>query len=193
MSLSRFHLLVIGLSALGLSGCAYDDVGGYGGLSAGYGNPYYDGYYGPYDYGGWDYPGYGWYQGYYYPGQGAFVYDRGGRRYAMRQADRDYWMRHHWMQQRQGRSFDRDDRQPRREHFGWRDRGPSERGAVVTGQPPVAGPRAWSPDRRAETRLGQRPLIQGERGWQRGPMDSGRQPHRRGRASAPQANTSHMP
>ena len=73
--------------ALTLAGC-YDD--GYYGVGAGYGY-YGDGYYG--DYADWYGPGYGWWDGYYYPGGGFFVYDREGHRHHMRDSDRDHW--HH--------------------------------------------------------------------------------------------------
>ncbi|WP_019832644.1 hypothetical protein [Sphingomonas sp. PR090111-T3T-6A] len=64
--------------ALALSGCVDDGYGGYGA----YGGGYYGDVYGGYDdyaaYGGW--PAYGWYDGFYYPGTGFYVYDRGGHR-----------------------------------------------------------------------------------------------------------------
>lgn len=68
-------------SALMLGGCAYDDYG-YGGMSVGYGSPYYDDYgYGPY----------GWYDGYYYPGNGYWMYDRRGDRHRWSDRQRKYW------------------------------------------------------------------------------------------------------
>ena len=65
--------------ALALGGC-YDDGYGYGGVYAGGG--YYSGYNDFYDgsYGG-GYPPYGWNDGFYYPGSGIYIYDRGGRRH----------------------------------------------------------------------------------------------------------------
>src|SRR3546814_8244907 len=70
-------LVAAGLAGvLALSGCyGYDDGYGYGGVSVGsgyYGSSYYDPYYGG---------NYGWYNGYYYPGAGYYVYDRGGKRH----------------------------------------------------------------------------------------------------------------
>lgn len=69
--------------ALALSGC-YDDGYGYGGAYGGggyYGNGLYgDGVYGDSLYGGL-YPGYGWYDGFYYPGAGYYRYDRQGGRH----------------------------------------------------------------------------------------------------------------
>jgi hypothetical protein len=80
-------------SALALGGCAYDDYG-YGGVNVGYGAPYYDGY--PYGYGyGYDYAPYGWYDGYYYPGNGYWLYDRRGTRHRWSDRQRDYWQRRH--------------------------------------------------------------------------------------------------
>jgi hypothetical protein len=69
--------LALAGAALALGGCV-DDGYGYGGVYGGggfYGPSYYDGgVYGA----GW--PSYGWYDGFYYPGSGLYVYDRGGRR-----------------------------------------------------------------------------------------------------------------
>ena len=81
--------------ALALGGCAYGDLGygsataavtaaygyGYGGYYGGYG---YGGGYGGYGYGGYgitDTPHYGWYDDYYYPGSGIYVYDSYRRRH----------------------------------------------------------------------------------------------------------------
>ena len=75
----RLLALIVPLSAaFGLSACS--DYGyGYGGrgysrvsVGIGYGNRYYDPYY---DYYGSN-PYWGWYNGYYYPGTGIYVYDR---------------------------------------------------------------------------------------------------------------------
>lgn len=60
--------------------------GGYGlgySLGYGYGSPYYGGYYGS--------PYYGWYNDYYYPGTGYYVYDRDRNRRVMTDAERQYW------------------------------------------------------------------------------------------------------
>ena len=65
---------------LALAGCYGDGYyGGYGGAAYGGGYPssgVYDGYAG-----GFGYPSYGWNGGYYYPGAGIYLYDRGGRRH----------------------------------------------------------------------------------------------------------------
>jgi hypothetical protein len=83
-------LAAMGLAgALALGGC-YDDGYGYGGVSVGtgyYGGGYYDPYYGSGYYPG----GYGWYDGFYYPGSGYYVYDRGGRRQRWTDTQRRYW------------------------------------------------------------------------------------------------------
>lgn len=99
----RRFLAAIGLAgAVALGGCAYDDGYGYGGVSVGtgyYGGGYYDNwgpsYYGA-GYGG--YPYYGWYDGFYYPGTGYYVYDRGGHRHRWNDGQRRYWegRRDHW-------------------------------------------------------------------------------------------------
>ena len=102
------------VSAIALSGCAYDmygdpygygGYGGYGGVSIGYGSGYYGGYggypyggygYGGYGYGGYGYGGYGydpfgWYGGSYYPGFGIYVYDRHRSRHVWNGDQRRYW------------------------------------------------------------------------------------------------------
>ena len=85
---------------LSLGGCMYGAGGGYYG--DGYVNtsrydcdPYapFDDYYAC-DYGyGFANIGYGggWYDQYYYPGYGIYVFDRGGQRHAMRNHHRRYW------------------------------------------------------------------------------------------------------
>lgn len=84
---------LIAAVSLGLGGCAYNGLGmGVGtGYGSGYGYGYdnygygydrygygygYSPYYSPYGYN----PYGGWYNGYYYPGTGGWVYDRDGRR-----------------------------------------------------------------------------------------------------------------
>lgn len=84
-----FKRMMVALGAAGmamLGGCT--DGYGYSGLGVGYGAGYYDGF-GPAGYGydgfydglGFGGPGFvpgyaGWYNNFYYPGSGAFVYDR---------------------------------------------------------------------------------------------------------------------
>lgn len=106
---------------LGLGGCMYGGSGYYG---DGYVNtsryacdPYapFDDYYAC-DYGyGFANIGYGggWYDQYYYPGYGIYVFDRGGHRHAMRNHHRRYWAaqraRYGGHQSRDGR-YERHDR-----------------------------------------------------------------------------------
>lgn len=86
---------LLAAATLGLSGCAMYD--GFGGASIGYddgynddgyydngysGDPYYDSYGDGY---------YGWYDGFYYPGTGYYVYDRGGSRHRWSDRHRGYW------------------------------------------------------------------------------------------------------
>ena len=78
--------------ALALGGCAYGDYG-YGGLGVGVGygdygygySPYYDTGYG---YGS---PYFGWYDDYYYPGTGVYVYDSYRRPHMWSDRQRTYW------------------------------------------------------------------------------------------------------
>ena len=61
---------------------------GYGGY--GYGSPYYGGYgYGSPYYGG--YSPFGWYNNYYYPGTGSYVYDTYRQPHVMSTTQRQYW------------------------------------------------------------------------------------------------------
>ena len=101
----RISTLLIAGSALALGGCAYGDVGlglGYGSpySSYGYGSPYYGGYgYGSPYYGGYYGSSYGngygspfgWYDNYYYPGTGYYVYDTYRRPHVMTTTQRTYW------------------------------------------------------------------------------------------------------
>lgn len=96
------------VAGLGLGGCAYGPYGGLGvgvgygnaGYGSGYCDPYYDRYcssygyssYGsPYGYSPYGYSPYGWYDGYYYPGSGYYVYDSYRRPYRWSDAQRRYW------------------------------------------------------------------------------------------------------
>lgn len=123
--------------SVALGGCMGDY--GYGGI--GYASDYYDGYgYGPgyayndgYGYGAF---GGGWYNDFYYPGTGIYVFDRGGRRSRWNDTQRRYWQSHGHDgrgSQGGGRSNWRPDRGPRQ---GWRDdrRGGFDRGQIPGGQ-----------------------------------------------------------
>lgn len=96
-------LAAVGLAgALALGGCAYDDGYGYGGMSVGSGY-YGSGYYGPSYYSGW-------YNDYYYPGSGYYVYDRGGKRHRWNDGQRRYWEARRKDRGHQWRDRDRDGR-----------------------------------------------------------------------------------
>lgn len=66
-------------AAFALSGCVTDDYG-YGSVGVGYGSGYYAGD-----------PYWGWYDNYYYPGTGYYIYDRGGKRHRWSDNHRRYW------------------------------------------------------------------------------------------------------
>jgi hypothetical protein len=111
------YISLAAAGALALGGCAYGDLGlgmGYGspyyGSSYGYGSPYYgygygSPYYGGYGYGssyygglgygsyygGFGSPYFGWYDNYYYPGSGYYVYDTYRRPHVMTTTQRQYW------------------------------------------------------------------------------------------------------
>ena len=86
--------LLVGLAAISASACAATD-GGYGvGYASDYNSPYgfncyNNGYYG-YGYG---IDNCGWYDGYFYPGFGRFVFDRDHHQHAMNGNQRDYFTR----------------------------------------------------------------------------------------------------
>jgi hypothetical protein len=98
--------LIAASAAIGLSGCVTDDYGyGYSGVSVGYGSGFYD-----------SSPYWGWYDNYYYPGTGYYIYDHSGRRHRWSDNHRRYWegrrgglsnreLRENW------RDFQRDRRQ----------------------------------------------------------------------------------
>ena len=79
-------------AGVGLGGCASYSPFGYGnGVSIGYGNgydPYYSGYGSRYAAG---YSPYGWYDGFYYPGAGYYVYDQYRNPYYWNDYQRRYW------------------------------------------------------------------------------------------------------
>src|SRR4051794_3193334 len=115
------YISLVAAGAMALGGCAYNGLGlgmGYGdpyyGNGYGYGSPDYGGYgygrsglsvgvgyssgYGGYGYGspyyggyGYGSPYYGWYDNYYYPGTGYYVYDSYRRPRAMTTTQRQYW------------------------------------------------------------------------------------------------------
>jgi hypothetical protein len=80
MKSSHFRLALIAGAAIAVAGCAstggrYGD--GYRGVSYGYSTPYY-----------------GWYDNYYYPGTGYYVYERSGARHRWNDSQRHYWETH---------------------------------------------------------------------------------------------------
>jgi hypothetical protein len=94
-----------GYGSYGGYGSGYGNYGGYGYNSGygGYGNPY--GYGAGYGYGsgfGYGSPYFGWYDGFYYPGTGYYVYDTYRRPRAWSDAQRRYWMDRHKRASSQG-------------------------------------------------------------------------------------------
>lgn len=76
-----FSILAVAAASFGLAACAdyYDRPYGYSSAAVGYGAGYYS------------QPYYGWYQNYYYPGTGIYIYDRRGVRQRWSGAHRNYW------------------------------------------------------------------------------------------------------
>ncbi|MCC2979260.1 hypothetical protein [Sphingomonas sp. IC4-52] len=94
MGFKRFSLIAL-ISGLAFGTAACTDGYGYGGASLGYGSAYYaDPYYADAGWGGYG-PGYGstfgWYNDFYYPGTGVYVYDRFRRPHRWNDAQRRYW------------------------------------------------------------------------------------------------------
>jgi hypothetical protein len=116
-SKTLLNVAMLVTASVELSGCVYD-----GGL--GYASNYYDDGYscdpnGSYDaYYDCDYQqgfantgfGGGWYDNYYYPGYGFYLFDNVGRRYPMREYHRRYWGEKRQGHFREQRSRDRDGR-----------------------------------------------------------------------------------
>jgi hypothetical protein len=109
-------LAALATAGMAVSGCTYDMGLGYASDS------YYDDYYDCDPYGGYDsyyqcdyghgfynigYGG-GWYDNYWYPGYGFYLFDRYGSRYPMRDNHRRYWgeQRHNWYRENRGRDHD---------------------------------------------------------------------------------------
>ncbi|UAJ10169.1 hypothetical protein [Polymorphobacter megasporae] len=122
------RVALIGGAVATLGACA--DGYGYGGGGYGGGVAYAGGYSGPLGYGGdyyggVGYPGYGFYNDYYYPGTGIYVFDRGGRRRAWNDDERNHWQHRGEFRGNhlyQGRQFD-----ARRDRAYMADRGASYR------------------------------------------------------------------
>ncbi|HEY7806928.1 MAG TPA: hypothetical protein VIC34_06980 [Croceibacterium sp.] len=75
MKTSVPRLAIIAAAGLAIAGCAHDyRRHGYVGASIGYAGPYY-----------------GWYDNYYYPGVGVYVYERSGARHRWNGTQRHYW------------------------------------------------------------------------------------------------------
>lgn len=109
----RAAALAVAVSAA-LAGCS--TYGGYGRASYGYSDYYPRASY------------YGWYDGYYYPGAGYYIYDRRGHRHSWKDKHRRYWearreyrrdRRENWSEYRRDR---RDWRRDRRDDRRDRDR-----------------------------------------------------------------------
>lgn len=155
---------IVALASVGaaLSGCVYDVGLGYasdGYYDDAYGcDPYsnYDRYY-DCDYGhGFNNIGYGggWYDNYYYPGYGFFLFDNIGRRYPMRDHHRRYWgeRRYSWYRENRGRNLGRNRYEARDQ--GYKDNAVSERSASPDRQ--GGGVRDRGDDRRDGRRDGRR-------------------------------------
>jgi hypothetical protein len=91
---TAFRAALIAGAVTTLGACADGYGYGYGGTSIGAG--YAGGYSGPLGYGGdyyggFGHPGYGYYNDYYYPGAGIYVFDRGGQRRQWNDDERGHW------------------------------------------------------------------------------------------------------
>ena len=79
------------IGAISLGGCAYDSYGGYGGYGGGYGYAPYGGLSVGVGYGGYYGSPFGWYDDFYYPGTGIYVYDNYRRPHRWSDRQRTYW------------------------------------------------------------------------------------------------------
>ncbi|MBO0749552.1 MAG: hypothetical protein J2O44_03840 [Porphyrobacter sp.] len=71
---------ILATATLAIAGCAdYYGYPGYAAVRVGYASPYYAS------------PYYGWYDDYYYPGVGVYIYGRTGERQRWNSAQRSYW------------------------------------------------------------------------------------------------------
>jgi hypothetical protein len=189
------RIAALGAATMGLSACYYDAGVGLGYYDDGY--SYYDDSYGcdPYspfdsyydcDYGGGFYNigfGGGWYQDYWYPGYGFYIFDRGGRRYNMHDNHRRYWggRRHEWYREHHGRRGDHDGKGRRDGHRNYNGsgqhdgqvadgrRGGRNPGAVGNGQNPN-----WQRDRNSDDRRGDG-RGQRRRDWSQNGRDAAQQ------------------
>lgn len=109
------RIAALATAGTAVSGCVYDVGLGY--ASDGYYNDYdcdpYDGYDSYYDcdYGyGFSNIGFGggWYDSFWYPGYGYYLFDNRGQRHTMRDHHRRYWgeRRHSWYRENRGRNGD---------------------------------------------------------------------------------------
>ena len=116
MKQAFLKIAALATAGIALSGCTYDMGLGY--ASDGYGSGYddcdpyspFDSYYDCDNGYGFSNIGYGggWYDNYWYPGYGYFLFDNYGRRYNMRDNHRRYWgeQRHSWYRENRGRNRD---------------------------------------------------------------------------------------
>ena len=91
---TKSALLAAGIAGAALlAGCTDGYGRGYSSVSVGYNA-------------GWGDPYWGWYDDYYYPGTGIYIYARDGRRYRWSDNQRYYWenRRSHWRGDRRWRS-----------------------------------------------------------------------------------------
>lgn len=136
--------LVAASAALGLSGCTTDGYG-YGGVSMGYGSPYYGD------------PYWGWYDDYYYPGTGYYIYDRRGTRHRWNDRQRAYWEgrrghrsgRSNWSGYRRDRN-DGDARAWQQRREAWRARRDSGQQQGLTDQARQQRREAWRAQRQQQ-------------------------------------------
>ena len=175
MFLKRIGLIGLVLG-VGMGAAACTDGYGYSGVAVGYnsggyyGDPYYGdgyGYADPYYGGGYGLGGasyYGWYNNFYYPGTGIYVYDQNRRRYRWNDNQRHYWegrrgnyanrdVRDNWQ------GFRRDVRNERRDYRGdLRDNRQAYRNGTVTQEQFRAGRRDARQEYRRDVRQDYRQL-----------------------------------
>ncbi len=172
------RIAALATAGIALSGCTYDMGLGYASDGYGYGygggsgyydcDPYspFDNYYDCDNGYGFSNIGYGggWYDNYWYPGHGFYLFDNYGRRHNMRDNHRRYWgeRRHSWYRENRGR-HDGNGRRGGRDGRGYSDGG---RGMDTIGWPERGGGRVRDGER-GERNRGDGRRDRG-RGWQGG-------------------------
>ena len=168
MSSPLFRPVALLAATLALGACTtYDQGYSRVGVSYGYGS------YAPY---------YGWYDGFYYPGTGYYIYDRYGSRHRWSDSHRRYWegrrggrhVRDNWSGYRREARPNNRPRDPNRSDWGWNATPPSQTSRPQANRPRAENRREARNPRTENRREARNPRNdnRGERpGWRTRPRD----------------------